>query len=110
MDIFVTNDKTPNFLYHNERNGTFKEQALQAGVYANESGTMVSGMGCEFHDYNNDGRPDIFYADLVRELFTLFQNQGRGIFADMTFPSGLDALTAPHSGWSNKMMDWDNDG
>lgn len=110
MDIFVSNDKTPNFLYHNERNGTFKEQALQAGVYANESGAMVSGMGCEFNDYNNDGLPDIFYADLVRELFTLFQNQGNGIFADMTFPSGLGALTAPHSGWSNKMMDWDNDG
>ncbi len=110
MDIFVSNDKTPNFLYHNERNGTFKEQALQAGVYANESGAMVSGMGCEFNDYNNDGRPDIFYADLVRELFTLFQNQGNGIFADMTFPSGLGALTALHSGWSNKMMDWDNDG
>jgi enediyne biosynthesis protein E4 len=110
MDIFVTNDKTPNFLYHNEHNGAFKEVALQAGVYANENGTMVSGMGCDFNDYNNDGRPDIFYTDLVKELFTLFQNQGKGFFADMTFPSNLGALTATHSGWSNKMMDWDNDG
>ena len=110
MDIFVTNDKTPNFLFHNQQNGTFKEIALQAGVYANESGSMVSGMGCDFNDYNNDGLPDIFYADLVKELFTLFQNQGKRIFMDATFPSNLGRLTAPHSGWSNKFCDLDNDG
>jgi hypothetical protein len=110
MDIFVTNDKMPNFLYHNEGQGSFREVALRAGVYANESATMVSGMGCDFNDYNNDGLPDIFYADLINELFTLFLNRGKGVFFDATFASGLGRHSAPHSGWSNKFFDIDNDG
>jgi len=110
MDIFVTNDKMPNFLYHNEEQGTFKEVAMEAGVFANEGAAMVSGMGCDFNDYNNDGLPDIFYADLVSECFTLFTNMGKGIFRDDTFPSGLGLLSAKHSGWSVKFCDLDNDG
>ncbi len=110
MDIFVTNDKMPNFLYHNLGHGVFEEVALRAGVYANESATMVSGMGCDFNDFNNDGLPDIFYADLIGELFTLFVNRGKGIFQDLTFPAGLGLHSAAHSGWSNKFVDLDNDG
>jgi enediyne biosynthesis protein E4 len=110
MDVFVTNDRMPNFLYHNEGRGVFKEVALRAGVYANESATMVSGMGCDFEDFNNDGLPDVFYADLVNEHFTLFVNLGRGTFRDDTFPSLMGLLSAPHSGWSNRICDLDNDG
>jgi hypothetical protein len=110
MDIFVTNDKMPNFLYHNEGQGVFREVAMEAGVFANEGATMVSGMGCDFNDYNNDGLPDIFYADLVGESFTLFTNMGKGIFRDDTFPSRLGVLSGPHSGWSVKFCDLDNDG
>ena len=110
MDIFVTNDKMPNFLYRNEGGCVFKEVALSTGVYANESATMVSGMGCDFNDYNNDGLPDVFYADLSGELFTLFMNESSGIFFDVTFPSGLGSHSAAHSGWSNKFFDLDNDG
>lgn len=110
MDVFVANDKTPNFLYHNEGRGVLQETALQIGVSANESGTMVSGMGCDFKDYNNDGLPDIFYTVLVKESFTLFTNLGKGFFQDSTFPSNLGVLSAPHSGWSAKFADLDNDG
>jgi len=110
MDIFVTNDKTPNFLYHNQGNGTFKEVATEAGVSANESGTMVSGMGCDFKDFNNDGFPDIFYADLAGECFSLFQNAKTGFFLDSTFSSLLGKYSEKHSGWSNKFVDLDNDG
>lgn len=110
MDIFVANDKTPNFLYHNEGGGVLKEVALPAGVFANENGVMVSGMGCDFKDYNNDGLPDIFYTVLIKESFTLFTNLGKGLFQDHTFPSNLGVMTTPHSGWSAKFMDLDNDG
>jgi enediyne biosynthesis protein E4 len=110
IDIFVTNDVMPNFLYHNQGDSTFKEVAAQAGVYANENGTLVSGMGCEFRDFNNDGLPDIFYTDLVTETFTLFKNLGRGLFQDVTFPSNIGNFSSSHSGWSNRFLDWDNDG
>jgi hypothetical protein len=109
MDILVVNDKAPNFLYHNKGRGVFEEVAINAGVWANESGQFVSGMGCDFKDMNNDGLPDIFYTDLITETFTLFVNRGNGIFEDRTFPSRLGSLTSAHSGWSTKFMDWDND-
>ncbi len=110
MDILVVNDKAPNFLYHNMGHGVFQEAAIDAGVWASESGQFVSGMGCDFKDINNDGLPDIFYTDLITECFTLFVNRGKGLFEDRTFPSGLGEFSSGHSGWSTKFMDWDNDG
>ncbi len=110
MDIFVTNDKWPNTLYHNKGRGIFEDVALDAGVWTNENGLTVSGMGCDFNDFNNDGFPDIFYTDVITECFTLFVNRRNGIFDDATFPSRLGPLSVEHSGWSTKFMDWDNDG
>jgi hypothetical protein len=110
MDVFVTNDRAPHFLYRNGPGGRFSEVAFDAGVAANETGAMVSGMGCDFKDVDDDGRPDIFLTDLVRDVFTLFVNKGRGLFVDRTFPSGLGPASVEHSGWSTKLLDIDNDG
>ncbi len=109
-DVFVTNDRVPHFLYHNDASGKFTEMAFEAGVGVNESGAMVSGMGCDFKDFDNDGWPDIFLTDLVRDTFGLFVNQGKGFFLDRTFPSGIGPASVAHSGWSNKFLDIDNDG
>jgi enediyne biosynthesis protein E4 len=110
MDVFVSNDRVPHFLYRSEPDGTFTEVAFEAGVAANENGSMVSGMGCDFKDFDNDGWPDIFVSDLTRDYFGLFINQGKGFFQDRTFPSGVGAASAAHSGWSLKFLDIDNDG
>jgi hypothetical protein len=71
---------------------------------------MVSGMGCDFKDFDGDGRPDIFLTNLVHDIFTLFVNEGKGLFADRSFPSGIGRASAEHSGWSTKLLDIDNDG
>jgi hypothetical protein len=110
VDVFVSNDRFPHFLYHNEPGGTFTDVAFDAGVSANESGGMVSGMGCDFKDFDGDGRPDIFLTNLVRDIFTLFVNDGKGFFTDRSFPSGIGQASAEHSGWSTKFLDIDNDG
>ena len=110
MDVFVTNDRAPHFLYRNGADGKLSEVAFEAGVAANETGAMVSGMGCDFKDFDGDGWPDIFLTDLMRDTFTLFANQGKGFFLDRTFPSGIGAVSAGHSGWSTKLLDLDNDG
>ena len=109
-DVFVTNDRAPHFLYRNGPDGRFAEVAFEAGVAANESGAMVSGMGCDFKDLDGDSWPDIFLTDLVRDVFTLFVNQGKSFFLDRTFPSGMGQASAGHSGWSTKILDLDNDG
>jgi hypothetical protein len=110
MDVFVTNDRMPHFLYRNEPDGTFTEVAFEAGVAAGDSGAMVSGMGCDFKDFDGDGWPDIFYTDLTHDYFGLFINQGKGFFLDQTFPSAVGLASAAHSGWSLKFLDIDDDG
>ena len=110
MDVFVSNDRVPHFLYRNGADGKLREVAFEAGVAANESGAMVSGMGCDFEDFDDDGWPDIFLSDLVRDVFTLFVNQGKGFFVDRTFPSGVASASMAHSGWSLRMLDIDDDG
>ncbi|HVO11468.1 MAG TPA: CRTAC1 family protein, partial [Vicinamibacteria bacterium] len=70
----------------------------------------VSGMGCDFEDFDDDGWPDVFLTDLSRDVFTLFINQRTGYFVDRSFPSGLGSASMAHSGWSTKMLDIDNDG
>jgi hypothetical protein len=110
MDIFVTNDNLPNFLFHNEGNGTFQEVALAAGVALTNNGAAIASMGVDFRDYNNDGLPDLNVTALAGETFPLFRNGGRSFFQDATFPSGLAGLSGRLSGWSNGFFDFNNDG
>ncbi len=109
-DVFVTNDKIPNFLFHNMGNGRFEEVALEAGVALPDAGKGVSAMGADFRDYDNDGLPDVAFAALAGETFPLFRNEGRGWFRDMTYRSRLGPLSIKRSGWSALLADLNNDG
>src|SRR6266851_8410736 len=71
-DAYVTNDKLPNFLFHNLGNGKFAEVALETGAALPDSGRNISGMGVDFRDYDNDGLPDVVFTALAGETFTLF--------------------------------------
>jgi hypothetical protein len=110
VDMFVTNDTVPNFLFRNNGDGTFRETALLAGVSVPASGRPVSGMGVDFQDYDNDGWEDIHFTALSGETFPLFRNDGRGGFVETTQSSGLATLTTKSSGWCSVISDLDNDG
>jgi hypothetical protein len=75
-----------------------------------EGGVTVSGMGSDFRDVNNDGLPDIWHTALELQTFPLFLNRGRGRFSDATARSGVGRGSRGMSGWSNGIMDFDNDG
>jgi hypothetical protein len=109
-DIFVANDSVQCFLYHNNGNGTFTETGLLAGVGYNEDGKTFAGMGTDFSDYDNDGRPDIVVTDLSNERYMLFRNNGDSTFRDVTNQSGVGAATLSFAGWSTRFFDYDNDG
>ena len=109
-DIFVANDKLFNFLFHNRGNSKFDEVAFEAGVALPEHGNLISGMGTDFRDINNDGYPDIALAALQNETFPVFQNNGKGGFTEITARSGMTLLTEPMSGYSVNIADFDNDG
>lgn len=109
LDAFVANDTTPAFLFHNLHGKKFEEVGVAAGVAYAQDGTTLSGMGSDFRDVNNDGRPDIWYTAVEHQSFPLLINTGHGDFDDLTLASGLQATT-DMSGWSNGIFDFDNDG
>ncbi|HKD06546.1 MAG TPA: FG-GAP-like repeat-containing protein [Bryobacteraceae bacterium] len=110
LDLFVSNDSVPNFLFHNKGNGTFEEIALEAGVAYSENGMARSGMGVDAADYDRDGRPDLFVANLNRERFSLYRNLGGMQFEDAAGPAKVGAATYLYSGWGSRFFDFNNDG
>jgi len=108
-DIFVANDTTPNFLFHNEGRGTFKEVALLSGVAVAADGRPRAGMGTDFGDYDGDGDLDLFVTNHELEAHTLFRNLGKGLFEDATFASGVGPPTLPFVGFGAGFLDVDND-
>ena len=108
-DVFVANDKVPNFLFHNEGNGRFTEVGLAAGVSVARDGKPRAGMGTEFADYNGDGRLDLVVTNHEFETHSLFRNDGRGLFTDATIESGIGPPTLPYVGFGVAFVDVDND-
>jgi enediyne biosynthesis protein E4 len=109
-DIFVANDVTEQFLFHNNGNGTFTEVGVDAGVALTNSGKKPSGMGVVFQDYDNDGLPDLLVTQLPHEPYVVFHNDGRGVFSAQELESGFGALSGQSSGWGVGLEDFDNDG
>jgi hypothetical protein len=109
-DIFVSNDNWPAFLFHNLKGKRFEEVALAAGVAYTEIGKEISGMGADARDIDNDGRVDLFQTALDGETMPLFRNRGAMAFEDWTGPAGLVAPTLANTGWSNGIVDFNNDG
>ena len=109
-DIFVSNDTFPNFLLHNNGDGTFTDVAMQAGVAYTNSGKTVAGMGVDFRDLDDDGKPDIFQTAMFGDAFPLYHNLGGGQFEDATGSSGLTTLTSRLTAWGVGIYDFDNDG
>jgi hypothetical protein len=108
-DVFVSNDTSPNFLLHNNGDGTFTDVALEAGVAYTANGNVVAGMGVEFRDLNNDGLPDIFHTAMFGDTFPLYRNTGKQ-FDDVTETSGMTAFSRRQTAWGTGAFDFDNDG
>lgn len=109
LDVFVTNDTEPNFLFRNLGGGRFEEIGGRAGVAFNDDGRALSSMGADFRDWDNDGREDLFVTALTNETFPLFRNGG-GRWIDRTYASLVGRNTLARSGWSAGIYDFDNDG
>jgi hypothetical protein len=106
-DIYVTNDATENFLFHNLAGARFEEIAGLAGVAFNGMGEQTASMGADFGDYDNDGRLDIFVSD--NALSSLYRNEG-AVFTDVSPDAGIARPSAQFVGWGAFFIDYDNDG
>jgi enediyne biosynthesis protein E4 len=110
QDIFIANDHMPNFLFHNNRDGTFREVGYAAGVAVSGDGQFEAGMGADAADTVNNGRLDLVVTHLDMQLARLYQNLGDQTFDDATLRSRLGYATYHMSGFGTRFMDYDNDG
>ena len=110
LDLFVTNDGQPNYLYQNDGAGHFKDVAYAAGVAVSQDGIEQANMGVALGDYLHTGRFSIFITHFSDEYAVLYRNDGKMNFTDESYASGIAANTTPYVGWGNAFVDWQNSG
>jgi hypothetical protein len=108
-DIYIACDSTASILYRNNKDGTFTDVAVDAGVAFDENGREQAGMGFTVGDYNGDGRQDIFKTNFSDDTSSLYRNDGGGNFTSQIFEAGL-GFNTKYLGWGTMFLDVDNDG
>ncbi len=110
MDLFQANDTMANFLFLNREGKRFEEVGLEAGVGYSADGTPRSGMGVDAADFDQDGRQDLFVANIDGQTFDVYHNNGDEIFDQWNQSDGIADATRLLSGWGLRFFDYDNDG
>jgi hypothetical protein len=110
IDIYVANDGEDNFLWLNQKDGTFRETALTGGAAVTAEGKAEASMGVDAGDYDNDGDEDLVMTELTSQGFNLYVNDGGGRFRDQGALSGLGPASNRFTGWGTSWFDYDNDG
>jgi enediyne biosynthesis protein E4 len=108
-DLYVANDSNANFLYVNQKNGTFKDLAFPMGIAVSEDGAEQGSMGVALGDYDRSGRFSLHVTNFAEEYNALYRNNGDH-FSDFSFRSRSAAVSLPYVGWGNAFFDYDNDG
>jgi hypothetical protein len=108
-DIYIADDSTPSLLFLNNHDGTFRESGVLAGVAYDANGHAQGGMGADAADYDGDGLLDLIKTNFSDEIPSLYHNEGKGFFTDVTIPSGLGGETKSVK-WGTAFLDVDDDG
>lgn len=108
MDIYVANDHTLNYLWHNEGGKKFTDRGTMSGTAFSQAGEATVSMSVDFADFNSDGLIDMFLSD--DRYCSLYENKGNGLFDDKAYPAGIATAAGQYVGWSSSFIDYDNDG
>lgn len=109
-DLLVTNDTEPNFLFHNQGDGTFKEVALELGIAVSEEGKAKAGMGADVGDEQNSGHESIVITNFSGEQLTLYRREPTGHYLDVAARSGIGNASQYYLGFGVFFFDYDGDG
>jgi hypothetical protein len=109
-DLVVADDSTPNYLYINKGNGTFEDASFYSGFGLNQDGLEQANMGLAVGDYRNEGLVDFYVGTFSDDYKSLFRNEGKGNFREITPEMGMAGKTYPFLTWSTEFIDYDNDG
>ena len=110
LDLLVANDGEPNYFYHNDGDGHFKDVALDSGVAVSNDGVEQANMGVAVGDYLHVGRMSIAISHFSDEYATLYRNDGNLNFSDVSRQSGIAQPSVPYVGWGDAFVDLDNSG
>lgn len=108
VDVYVANDHTLNYLWHNDGGKGFTDRGTMSGTAFSQAGEATVSMSVDFADFNEDGLLDLFVSDDT--YCSLYENVGNGIFTDKGIPSNISTSAAQFVGWSSSFIDYDNDG
>ncbi len=108
VDVYVANDHTLNYLWHNDGGKGFTDRGTMSGTAFSQAGEATVSMSVDFADFNEDGLLDLFVSDDT--YCSLYENVGNGIFTDKGIPSNISTSAAQFVGWSSSFMDYDNNG
>jgi hypothetical protein len=108
VDLYVANDHSMNYLFHNEGGKKFVDMGTPSGTAFSQAGEATVSMSVDFADYNNDGWLDLFVSDDT--YCSLYESQGNGTFIEKGVSSGISTAAAQFVGWSSAWFDYDNDG
>ncbi len=109
-DLLVANDSTPNYLYLNKGDGTFKDASFASGYALNAEGRETASMGIAAGDLYHDGFIDVFNTTFSDDYKPLYRNDGHANFTDISVEAGIAEPMVPFLGWGDGMIDFDNDG
>ncbi|MDP9263001.1 MAG: CRTAC1 family protein [Acidobacteriota bacterium] len=109
-DLLLANDTQPNKLYRNNRNGTFSEKGVAAGVAFSEDGIARAGMGVDAADYDRSGRPSLIISNFANQMMALYHNEGNGLFVDEAPRSEVGRASLLTLGFGCVFYDYDLDG
>ena len=107
-DIYVSNDRTENFLFHNKHDGTFEEVANYTGTAYGQNGESTSSMGPVFADFEGWGMLDLWVTD--SHYNRMLRNIGKQGFEDVGASNGVSQTNAQYVSWGTGVYDFDNDG
>ena len=110
LDLYVADDGTPNYLYRNNRDGTFSDVGFQTGTSYSGDGVEQGSMGVAWGDYDNDGKLDLFTTNFDNEPNALYRNLGDKGFLDVSLETKVGRVSKPYVGWGTGFFDFDNDG
>jgi hypothetical protein len=109
-DIFVANDTQPNKLYRNQRNGTFRDVALQTGVALSVDGKARAGMGVDVGDVDNSGVPSLAITNFEGEMIGMYRRARQGTYRDVATDAGVAFPSRNYLGFGCLLADFDLDG
>jgi hypothetical protein len=109
-DLLVANDSVPNYLYHNNHDGTFTDAGMLSGIALSGEGMELGNMGVDFADYDHSGRLSLFVTTFEEQPNALWRNVGANGFEDVSWTSGVGRPSYPYVCWGTGFFDMANAG